>query len=177
MRGILYHNPITGSCSEVNVVWVTGHSSISSLNVARHILTHRVYALTGTVGTWRRFTGKQWKLLLPRTLNTTFNTRKTIRMHNLTQKEHTKRLKVIIRHCGHTKCFVFSQKTKPLVHTHTVSSTGLQNAPCSTFSIFWEWAIIQQIRVGTESQDLETKRDVSIVGVSDMMKSPAWITT
>lgn len=49
MRGTLYHNAIAGPCCEVNVVWVTGHTAIPSLNVVGHILTHRGYALTGTV--------------------------------------------------------------------------------------------------------------------------------
>lgn len=51
MRGNLYHNAVAGSCSEVNVVWVAGHATIPSLNVAGDIMTHSVDALTGTVGT------------------------------------------------------------------------------------------------------------------------------
>lgn len=51
MTGDLYHNAVAGPCGEVNVVWVAGHTAIPSLNIAGHILTHRVYALTGTVGT------------------------------------------------------------------------------------------------------------------------------
>lgn len=45
----LYHNAIAGPCGEVNVVRVTGHTAVSSLNVVGHILTHRVNSLTGAV--------------------------------------------------------------------------------------------------------------------------------
>lgn len=63
MRGDLYHNAVAGPCGEVNVVWVAGHTAIPSLNVAGHVLTHRVYALTGTVGACGRFMWRQYRSL------------------------------------------------------------------------------------------------------------------
>ena len=50
MKGDLYHDAVAGPCGEVNVVWVAGHAPVPSLDVACHILTHRVDALTGRVG-------------------------------------------------------------------------------------------------------------------------------
>lgn len=83
---------------------------------------------------------------------------------------------MIISNWGYTKLIVFARKTNTLIHTHTVPSTGLQNAACSTFSILWECAVIQQFRVGAERQDLETKRDASMKGGRDVMQNPARIT-
>lgn len=79
----------------------------------------------------------------------------------------TQRLKVIISNRGYKERIVLAQRAHTLIHTHTVPSTGLQNAACSTFSILWECAVIQQFRVGAERQDLETKRGVSIKGGRD----------
>lgn len=71
---------------------------------------------------------------------------------------------MIIRSFGYIRLIVLALKTNTLIHTHTVPSTGLQNAPCSIFCILWECAVIQQFGVGAECQDLETKRGVSIKG-------------
>lgn len=54
-----YHDAVAGPRGEVNVVWVAGHAAVPSLNVAGHILTHGVYALTGTVGTCGRVVWRQ----------------------------------------------------------------------------------------------------------------------
>lgn len=62
------------------------------------------------------------------------------------------------------------------IHTHAVAPTGLQNAACSTFSILWECAVIQQFRVGAECQDLETKRSSSEECERDVMQFSAQIT-
>lgn len=45
-----HHNAIAGPCGEVNVVRVAGYAAIPSLNVAGHVPSHRVDALTGAVG-------------------------------------------------------------------------------------------------------------------------------
>lgn len=79
----------------------------------------------------------------------------------------------MISNWDYIKLIVLAQKTNTLIHTHTVPSTGLQNAACSTFSILWECAVIQQFRVGAERQDLETKRGVSIKGGRDVTQNPA----
>lgn len=50
---MLYHNAVAGPSGEVNVVWIAGHAAVTPLDVASHILAHRVYALAGTVGTCR----------------------------------------------------------------------------------------------------------------------------
>ena len=75
---------------------------------------------------------------------------------------------------GCVKLLVLVKKTQ---HTHTVPSTGLQNAACSTFSILWECVVIQQFRVRAQRQDLETKRGVGIKkGGGDIMLNHAQIT-
>lgn len=48
------------------------------------------------------------------------------------------------------------------IRTQTVSSAGLKNVTRSTFSVLWESAVIQQFRVGTERQDLDTKGGVRL---------------
>lgn len=48
------------------------------------------------------------------------------------------------------------------IPTQTVSSAGLKNVTRSTFSVLWESAVIQQFRVGTERQDLDTKGGVRL---------------
>lgn len=47
------------------------------------------------------------------------------------------------------------------MHTHTVPSAGVQNATCSTFSILWERAVTQQLRIGTQCQYLEIKHELA----------------
>lgn len=76
----------------------------------------------------------------------------------------------MISNWGCIKLIVLAPKTNTLIHTHTVPSTGLQNAACSIFCILWECAVIQQFRVGAERQDLETNRGVSIKGGRDFIK-------
>lgn len=44
-----------------------------------------------------------------------------------------------------------------LLRTNTIPPTWLQYVPSSAFSVFREWAVVQQFRVGTESQDLWNK--------------------
>lgn len=68
----------------------------------------------------------------------------------------------MIGNSGYVKLMVLAQKTNTVIHTYTVPSTGLQNAACSTFSILWERAVIQQLGVGAERQDLETKGGVRV---------------
>ena len=51
MRRASYHDAVAGPRGEVNVVGVAGHAAVSPLDVSGHVLTHRVDALTGTVGT------------------------------------------------------------------------------------------------------------------------------
>lgn len=68
-----HHNAIAGPCGEVNVVRVAGHTAIPSLNVVGHVPSHRVDALAGAVGAWRRFMWRQHLLITAKSLEL-FNT-------------------------------------------------------------------------------------------------------